>query len=242
MLLKILTALIAVGVIAITYPYVCAQKDGACPKSWLLKMIGATGYVAVGVLCIFITGDFSEFDKAMLLALVFSWLGDLFLHMWFHFIWTALGFVCFLSSHIFFIRAYIVGISSMTVYFPEKPLYSVPEIIIILALVGLFLFLIIKSDMNLHGIMRLPIMIYGVVILTMLCKASILSIEAVKYGITPLVAVCAIAGALNFVASDFTISILMFDRRQKKNFKLKLFNMYTYFIAEILLASLIYFI
>ena len=242
MLLKILTALIAVGVIAITYPYVYAQKDGACPKSWLLKMIGATGYMAVGVLCVFITGELSEFDKAMLLALVFSWLGDLFLHMWFHVIWTALGFVCFLSSHIFFIRAYIIGIGSMTVSIPEKPLYSVPELIIILALVGLFLLLIIKSDMNLHGFMKIPIMLYGFVILTMLSKATILSIEAVRYGITPLVAVCAVVGALNFVASDFSISFLMFDRRQKKNFKLKLFNMYTYFIAEILLASLIYFI
>lgn len=242
MLLKILAAAVAVGVIAITYPYVAAQKNGACPKSWLLKMIGATGYMAVGIICVFITGECSEFDKAMLLALALSWFGDLFLHMWFHFFWTALGFVCFLSSHILFIRAYIIGISQMTVYFPEKPLYSIPEIVIILTLVILFLHLVIKSGMNLHGIMRIPIMIYGAVILTMLCKATILGIEAVQYGITPLAAVCAVVGALNFVASDFTISILMFDRRQKKNFKLKLFNMYTYFIAEILLASLIFFI
>ncbi len=242
MMLKILAAVIAAGVIAITYPYVAAQRNGACPKSWFLKMVGATGYVAVGVLCVIMTGEFSEFDKAMMLALVLSWLGDLFLHMWFHVIWTALGFLCFLSSHIFFIRAYITGISSMTVYYPEKPLFSIPEIIIILTLTSLFLVCIIKSGMNLHGFMKLPIMIYGAVILTMLCKATILGIEAVQYGITPLVAVCSIAGALNFVASDFSISFLMFDRRQKKNFKLKLFNMYTYFIAEILLASLIYFI
>ena len=242
MTLKILAVIIAVGVIAITYPYVYAMKDGPCPKSWLLKMIGATGYMAIGGISVFITGEVSEFDKAMLLALLLSWLGDLFLHMWFHIIWTGLGFVCFLSSHILFIRAYIIGIRSMTVYFPEKPLFSVPELIIILALVGLFLLCIIKSGMNLHGIMKLPILIYGFVILTMLCKATILGIEAVQYGITPLAAVCAIAGAVNFVASDFSISFLMFDRRQKKNFKLKLFNMYTYFIAEILLASLIYFI
>lgn len=241
MLLKILTALIAVGTIAITYPYVKAQKDGACPKSLLLKMLGATGYMAVGALCVAITGECSEFDKAMLLALLLSWLGDLFLHLWLHFACTAVGFVCFLSSHILFIRAYITGISSFTVSVPEKFFYSVPEIILIVVLVGLFIFLIKKSDMNLHGFMKIPIIIYGIVILTMLCKATILGIESVKSGITPLALICAVAGALNFVASDFTISILMFDRRQKKNFKLKLFNMYTYFIAEILLASLIYF-
>ncbi len=242
MLIKILTAVIALGVIAITYFYVDAQRDGACPKSWLLKMIGATGYIAVGALCVVMTGDFSEFDKAMILALVFSWLGDLFLHMWFHKIWTALGFVCFLTSHICFIRAYIIGTNSLTVYFPEKPFYSVGEIIAIVLFVALFIFCMIKSKMNLKGLMKIPIIIYGIVIMTMLCKASVLGIEAVSAGITPLCAVCATAGAVCFVLSDFSISFLMFDKKHKKNFKLKLFNMYTYFAAEILLASLIYFI
>lgn len=242
MLLKIITAIIALGVIAITYFYVDAQRDGACPRSWLLKMIGATGYIAVGALCVVMTGEYSVFDSAMILALVFSWLGDLFLHMWFHKIWTVLGFLCFLTSHICFIRAYITGINFMTVYFPEKPFYSIGEIIAIVIFVALFIFCMIKSKMNLKGLMKLPIVIYGIVIMTMLCKASVLGIEAVKAGITPLSAVCAIAGAVFFVLSDFSISFLMFDKRHKKNFKLKLFNMYTYFAAEILLASLIFFI
>ncbi|MBR3767303.1 MAG: lysoplasmalogenase [Clostridia bacterium] len=242
MLLKILTAVIAVGVIAITYPYVYAQKDGACPKSLLYKMIGATGYIAVGVLCVIMTGEFSEFDKAMIIALVFSWLGDLFLHLWFHKIFYVLGFLSFLSSHICFIRAYIIGINSMTVYFPEKSFYSIGEIIAIVIFVILFIVCMIRSKMNLKGLMKLPIIIYGIVIMTMLCKASILGIEAVKAEITPFILVCAILGAVCFVLSDFSISFLMFDKRHKKNFKLKLFNMYTYFAAEILLASLVYFI
>lgn len=242
MILKILTAVIALGVIAITYFYVDAQRDGACPKSWLLKMIGATGYMAVGGLCIAITGEFSEFDKAMLLALIFSWLGDLFLHMWFHKIWTALGFVCFLTSHVCFIRAYLIGSSALTVSLPERPFFMISEIIAIVIFVALFILCMIKSKMNLKGLMKLPIIIYGIVIMTMLCKASILGIDAVNYGISPLAAVCAVAGAVFFVMSDFSISFLMFDKRHKKNFKLKLFNMYTYFAAEILLASLIYFI
>lgn len=242
MILKLLTAVIAVGVLAITYFYVDAQKDGTCPKSLLLKMIGATGYVAVGVLCIIITGEFSAFDKAMILALVASWLGDLFLHMNFNKILPAVGFVFFLTAHIFFIRAYVTGINSMTVYFPEKPFFSVPEIILIIVLIALFIWCIFKKQMDLKSILIVPIIIYGIVIITMLCKATILGIEALKFGITPLALVCSLTGALCFVASDFTISLLMFDKKQKKNFKLKLFNMYTYFVAEILLASLIYFI
>lgn len=242
MILKLLTAVIAVGVIGITYFYVDAQKDGACPKSWLLKMIGASGYLAVGIFCTVMTGGFSEFDKAMLLALIFSWLGDLFLHMWFHKVWTALGFLCFLTSHICFIRAYITGINGLSVKAPEAPFFSVGEIIAIVIFVALFIVCMIRSKMNLKGLMKLPIIIYGAVIMTMLCKASILGIEAVKYGISPLCLICAIVGAVCFVLSDFSISFLMFDKRHKKNFKLKLFNMYTYFAAEILLASLMYFI
>lgn len=242
MILKIITAVIALGVIAITYFYVDAQKDGACPKSWLLKMIGATGYIAVGVLCIVITGEYSAFDKAMILALVFSWFGDLFLHMWFHKIWTALGFLCFLTSHLCFIRAYITGTNALTVYLPERPFYSIPEIIAVVIFTALFIVCMIKSKMNLKGLMKVPIVIYGIVIITMLCKASLLGIDAVNFGISPLCAVCAVSGAVCFVMSDFSISFLMFDKKHKKNFKLKLFNMYTYFAAEILLASLIYFI
>ncbi len=239
MLLKIITAVIAAAVIGITYFYVYAQKDGACYKSWALKMLGATGYMAVGVLCVIMTGEFSEFDKAMILALVFSWLGDLFLHMWFHKIWTALGFLCFLTSHICFIRAYLKGIE---LFNPGRGFFSVPEIIAVVIFVALFIVCMIRSKMNLKGILKLPVIIYGVVIMTMLCKATLLGIEAVSAGITPAFLICAGAGAVNFVMSDFSISFLMFDKRHKKNFRLKLFNMYTYFIAEILLASLIYFI
>ncbi len=239
MILKIITAVIALLVIGITYFYVYAQKDGACYKSWALKMLGATGYIAVGVLCVVMTGEFSEFDKAMMLALVFSWLGDLFLHMWFHKIWTALGFVCFLTSHICFIRAYLKGIE---VFNPERGFFSVPEIIAVVVLVALFIVCMIRSKMNLKGIMKLPIIIYGTVILTMLCKASLLGISAFTGGVNFFVIICAVLGAVCFVLSDFSISFLMFDKKHKKNFKLKLFNMYTYFAAEILLASLIYFI
>ena len=175
----------------------------------------------------------------MILALVFSWLGDLFLHMWFHKIWTALGFLCFLTSHICFIRAYLKGIE---LFNPGRGFFSVPEIIAVVIFVALFIVCMIRSKMNLKGILKLPVIIYGVVIMTMLCKATLLGIEAVSAGITPAFLICAGAGAVNFVMSDFSISFLMFDKRHKKNFRLKLFNMYTYFIAEILLASLIYFI
>ena len=75
----------------------------------------------------------------------------------------------------------------------------------------------------------------------MLCKAAVLGITAVQTGAAhgAFVLVCALAGALLFVASDFTISILMFNEKHKKNYPLKMFNIVTYFAAELLLALLI---
>lgn len=239
MLLKILTALIAIGVMVLTYFYVDAQKDGPCLKSLILKMIAATGYVAVGVLCIIISGDFSSFDKIMLTALICSWIGDLFLHMGKIFVFTVLGYLGFLSSHVFFIMAYVKGIELLS---PDRSFFSAPEIIAVAAALIAFAIYIKVKKLSLPVFLLIPVMVYGAVIMMMFCKAIILGIDAYSAGISPFILISSILGALLFVMSDFSISIIFFKKDAKKNFNLKLFNMYTFFGAEILLGSLIYFI
>lgn len=239
MLLKILTVIISLVVIGITYFYVDTQKDGPTPKSLAIKMVGATGYVAVGVLCVLMTEELTQFDKIMLGALICSWIGDLFLHIRKPVICTGLGFMGFLSSHVCFILAYLNGIK---VFNPDSKFISLPEILTIAAALIAFLVYIKIKKMSLPAIITVPVFIYGAVITLMMCKAVILGFTAFNSSVSPFVLVSSILGALLFVMSDFSISILMFNQKQKKNFKLKLFNMYTFFAAEILLASLIYFI
>lgn len=239
MLLKTFAVIISVVVIGITYFYVNAQKDGPTPKSLALKMVGATGYVAIGVLCIFITDDFAQFDKIMLAALICSWIGDFFLHIKKPVICTGLGFLGFLSSHVCFIAAYFNGLKTFN---PEAKFFNITEIAVVSAALIAFLVYSKVKKMSLPAIIIVPVFIYGGAITLMLCKAFSLGFAAYNNSVHPFVLISAILGALLFVMSDFSISILMFIQKQKKNFKLKLFNMYTFFAAEILLASLIYFI
>lgn len=238
MLLNVLYALICVAVMGLTPLFVKSQKDGACPKSLLIKMVCATGYIAVGVLACVINGEITVFAKIMLGALIASWIGDLFLHLWFSKAFYVIGFLGFLSAHFFFIAAYH---EQITVLDPEQAFLGLWQILVMLVLVGLFLVLTSKSDFELKGIIKVGIIIYGMVIVTMMCKAISLAVTSISVGVENAcwVAVLSIVGAVCFVASDFTISLLMFSKKHKKNIPLKMFNMLTYFAAELLLASLI---
>lgn len=237
MILKIIMLIVAAVVMILTPMYVKAQKDGPCYKSLALKMIAATGYIIVGVLGIKASGSFTQFDKIMLGALALSWIGDLFLHLWQTKIFNGIGFLGFFSAHFFFIAAYLNGIKGLDA---ARGFFSVPEIIFVVVFDICFIVFAILTKMNLKGIIAVPIVMYATVITTMFCKACMLGITAVKNGMENgvLVAVFAAVGAALFVMSDSSISVLIFNEKHKKNYKLKMFNMLTYYAAELLLASL----
>ena len=238
MLYKVLTALVCLAVMALAPIFVKEQRGGPCPRSLFVKMVAATGYLAAGGLCVAMTGACSSFDKWILLALFGSWIGDLFLHLWQTKVFPAIGFLGFLSAHFFFIAAYWTGVKAMD---PDRGFFTWPEIAFVVLFDVFFVIFAAKTGLQLKGIIAVPILIYATVITTMLCKAAVLGITAVRTGAAhgAWVLVCALAGALLFVASDFTISILMFNEKQKKNYPLKMFNIITYFAAELLLALLI---
>ena len=230
-------ALICAAVMICGFFFVRAQYNGACYRSLTLKMFAATGYMAIGALAVKISGNDSQFARLLYFALLFSWIGDLFMHLWQHKIFTAVGFTGFLTAHFFFIAAYL---NAIRFYAPDRKFFSVPEI----AAVVLFdIFFIVFSRLigtNLKGILNVPIIMYSTVITTMLCKACVMGISMVKAGVpnSAAAAILAIAGASLFVMSDFSIAILMFNKKYKKNHPLKMFNILTYFAAELALASL----
>ena len=238
MIYTVMTAVVCVAVMVLAPIFVMEQRNGPCGRSLFVKMVAATGYVVVGLLCVFKTGALTPFDKLLLIALVLSWVGDLFLHLWQTKVFPVIGFLGFLSAHFFFIAAYCKGIAAMT---PDRGFFSLPEIAFVVLFDICFIIFAAKTGMNLKGAIAVPIVLYATVITTMLCKAAVLGITAVQTGAPhgAWVLVCALAGALLFVASDFTISILMFNEKHKKNFPLKMFNIVTYFAAELLLAMLI---
>lgn len=238
MFIKILYAVICAAVMVTSYFFVKSQYGGACWRSLSLKMLAATGYFAIGMLAARISGNNSPFVFIMYGALLCSWIGDLFLHLWQTKIFSGIGFLGFLTAHFFFIAAYM---SAIRVYAPDAKFFSVPEIIAVVLFDVFFIIFSRAIGTEIKGILIVPIVMYATVITTMLCKACVMGIGMVKAGAphAGFAAALAISGAVLFVASDFTIAILMFNKKYKKSHPLKMFNIITYFAAELALASLI---
>ena len=218
--------------------FVKAQVNGPCKKSLALKMAAATGYLVTGGLAMLIARNTGRFALLMLLALFLSWCGDLFLHLWQHRIFPAIGFLSFLSAHFVFIAAFCSVIHRTA---PERGFFSLPEILAVAAFDLFFLLFSAKIGTEVKGWLRIPILLYATVITTMLCKAAVMGASLAASGAPhgALAAAVAVAGAALFVASDFTIAILMFNQKYKKNYALKMFNMVTYFLSVPTLSALI---
>ncbi len=237
MILIILFLRIFIAVNVINVFFVNAQRNGPTKKSLALKMAGATGYMLTGALAMLIGKNDHRFAWLIMLGLFLCWIGDLFLHLWQHKILPVIGFLGFLSAHFVFIAAYLNEIKKIS---PERSFFSVPEIIFVAAFCLGFLLFSWLIGTNLKGVIKIPILLYAAVITTMLCKAVIMGLTYKNAGLPngTLAAAAAIAGAVLFVASDFSIAILMFNEKYKKNYPLKMFNMVTYFLAVLLLSAL----
>ena len=236
MLLKVLFAVCFVASLILTPLYLEAQKNKGL-KSLTLKMLDSNCFLGAGILAVFITDNQTPFAKYMIIALAMSWIGDFLLHVIKPKFLNAVGFVSFMVAHVFYIIAYNTAAQSIE---PGRAFlqwwgYAIP----VVCLIVYAIFIIKKMDFIKLGIFAS--IAYGVVILIMFAKAADLAVLSLQSGTENAVisAILLFAGAALFVASDFTISFLIFDQRFKKNYPLKIFNIATYFAGQLLLASLI---
>ncbi len=208
-------------------------------KSLLLKMVAASLFVLTGVVSVFISCNFSQFAFTMLAGLFFGWIGDFFLHSSGQKFFI-IGFTSFLVGHIFYIAAYLNALKTFEGYSH----FNVPEIIVGVVLVIAALISAKKFNMQFSmKALKYAIAFYTVILITMFLKASALGINYMLSGGScgVLAAFVLTLGSLLFVASDATIGVLMFGG-QKSNRPLKIFNIVTYFVGQMLLASSILFI
>ena len=241
MVLIVLFCLVFIAVNVINPFYVKAQMGGPNPRSLALKMGAATGYLVTGLLAMFIADNFSRFAVLIGIALILCWFGDLFLHLWGSKIFFGVGFLSFFASHFVFIAAYCAAIKATD---PARGLFSVPELCAVALFDVFFILFSLKIGTDIKGPVVIPLLLYGAVITFMLCKAVELGVTLVRTGAPyawPAAAAVAI-GAACFVASDFSIALLIFNKKYKKSYPLKMFNMATYFLAVLLLSSLILFV
>ena len=92
--------------------------------------------------------------------------------------------------------------------------------------------------------MAIPVVLYAVTISAMLAKAFRYCIGEWLYGMNDNIVMLFLTvalGAVLFVLSDGSLGMILFAG-QKKNRPLKIFNIATYFAAQILLASSIFFV
>ncbi|MEY2596065.1 MAG: hypothetical protein RI965_1337 [Bacteroidota bacterium] len=159
----------------------------------------------------------SILKDAVLLALLFSWFGDILLQKESLFV---PGLICFLTAHIFYIYFFVRTRSGNTSYFKLRPVM----LIAVLAYLIEFMYLLWPS----LGAMKLPVLIYGITISTML-SAAIWQYQKLD----DRTSLFLIIGATLFVTSD---SILAINKFSSPFETAGVFIMTTYILAQLFIV------
>lgn len=211
-------------------------------KNWhslFYKMICATGYVLIAALAAAQAEDFSSYAMLMLLGFVFSWLGDLLLHIpkptKLYFL---IGTAMFATAHIFYCWGYI---KIQQLFFPGSPNFFRQEFAAAVSLMLAFMIATYSKGLRL-GKLLIPMSAYGIFVSMMTIKSTELGISLLIDGRPSMLApaILLLVGGISFSMSDGSLALITFDTRYKK-FKLKVFNIVTYFIAQLCLAFTVFF-
>lgn len=221
------------GTAAILPIYIKKLYNGTSVKTLLMKMACSTLFVLCCVFSSLLAGTFGTvYSKYMLTGFLCSWLGDALLHRETKMIKYVFGGISFLAAHIFFIYAYMKTAADL---FPGIKAVSVKEIIIVAVLSCVCIAVILLAKLKLNKL-AVPIFIYAVVLMFMFVKASGLGFGLMTGGFRSGAAAFALltAGALLFALSDGSLALGFFG--EKSAFK-RNFNIATYFLGQLLLAT-----
>ena len=213
-----------------------------CKQSMLFKMISATLFVLCGVFAMKISGNNTPYATLMLWGLVFGWFGDLFLH-WLKNVMPifVLGVVAFLTGHIFYVIAFQKAIEKT---YPGSATFEWYEVLFVAVSVILVTILtVIKGFYKDRAGMTAGSSVYGVLLLTMLAKTARYAIGEWAYGTNDNVVavfITVLGGGIFFAVSDILLGYILMFKDEKRS--LRIINIVTYFIAQILLASSILFV
>lgn len=217
------------------------QRPGINIKSTICKMICATMFLSVGILAYIYTGNNSEFAKFMLIGLGSSWFGDLFLHLKKgSMVFFGIGFVFFAAAHVL----YLISYSKATAfYFPERKFLTVPEILISVVIIVIFYFIFKGKDLiNFASPIIAVFVVYGLILTTMFIKAVSLGTQYIIAGNSVFGGLALAFGGTLFFTSDMTLVLLMTSEKWKKSYRLKDYNIGSYFLGQTLLALSVLFV
>jgi uncharacterized membrane protein YhhN len=239
-ILFIIAAVVEVPLVALFLKYYWPDR---CKQSFITKVICSLLFVLMGIFAAKETGNNTLFADYMIWGLVFGMAGDLLLHaMTTKMLPFILGVVAFLIGHIFYIMAiqraiYTVGLS--------KGAFIWYELLIIAVIVVIAVIYCLKTNaFKRKGPMVYGLLAYGVVLATMLAKAVRYVVDVIAFGVDDnmyMIALTVGLGAVLFFLSDASLGIILTDDKPVKR-GMRIFNITTYYAAQVLLAASIFFV
>ena len=247
MLFKILLALCYVLFLVFVPLYDKAYWPEPTKKSLTCKMIAATAFVGVGFCAMEITGNESYYANMMLIGLLLGWFGDFFMHIPHppnnpRMSVVYIGASGFLIGHIFYVVAFVKSAMALSA---DYKFFSLPEIIIAVIIFVAFSLTLepVFKFKYANKFMKITLHIYSVFLIIMLIKA-------VSFGIAYFVSgkenglyamLILLVGGVLFFISDFTLGLRLIGGA-KGNKTIKTLSLYTYFFAQLFLATSILFV
>ena len=212
-------------------------------KSFTIKIFCSLIFVLLGVFAAKETGNNTLYAEYMIWGLALGMVGDLLLHsLTKNMLPYILGVIAFLIGHIF----YILGLQRAiyTTAF-SKGAFLWYEILIIVAIIVAAVIYAIKADaFKKKGAMAYGLIAYGVVLATMLAKAVRYVIDEIAFGVNDnmfMIALTVGLGSILFVLSDLSLGVILVDDKDTKK-GMRIFNITTYYAAQVLLAASIFFV
>lgn len=239
-ILFIVAAVVEVPLVALFLKYYWPDRS---KKSFATKTVCSLLFVLCGVFAAKATGNNTLFADYMVWGLVFGMAGDLLLHSLTDKKWPfVLGVVAFLIGHIFYIMAiqraiYTTGFSTAA--------FTWYEILIVFAILVIAVIYCIKTDaFKRKGAMIYGLLAYGVVLAVMFAKALRYVVGVIAYGTNDnmlMISLTVGLGAVLFFLSDASLGIILSSDKPCKR-GMRIFNITTYYLAQVLLAASIFFV
>lgn len=214
-----------------------------CKKSWFYKMVCATLFVVCGLLSMKISGNNSPYAELMMWGLVLGWIGDLLLHaLSKNQIYFIIGFLSFLAGHIVYIDAFYKAIKTT---YPDASMFAWYQIVFSAVLfIGMLVFAVVKKMLNKKTwYVAIGFAAYAFILSSMLSQAFRYAIGEIAYGTNNhmfMVFLTVAIGSLLFFLSDASLGVILVFNKKARGWRI--FNIATYFSAQVLLACSILFV
>lgn len=221
--------------------FIKAGYPKATKKGFSFKMCAATVFVLNGIYAYF-QGEKSAYTISIIIALIFGFWGDLFLALS-PFVKNKesskkLLTVFMLIGGIFFLLEHVTYIVTFAKELKERDAFNVlifACVLLAVLAIGIITAVVLKLKL---GKFTVPILIYALGISSMLAISVCLAISLSGNIKMQLILFTA---PILFIISDSTLALKIFDKKRFDNMPVRIINLLTYFIAQMLFGlSILY--